>query len=959
MRKFLHIFTNLLVPLVLLSGCLVDSQKANQIFESGQFPKVLQNLASPIPDSSTLHKAKQEGSKETTLLVGVIDSGVDYLHPRLKDKMAYQFSPEGDFLGVGKDILGEDNFPHPNLINGELFAFGAKGITEKNKIVDPLEDPIKTVNEMNQRFMELLTSNIRSEAKLNGTLFQKNCDEKSFSIFSIYHLVRHMIDDSIYKTYTGHYVSTLKGVKFLFSEGNTPQFRELYLDQFRDETKVEKELIEKVGHKVTEIAADYGHPGFIRNIVNKKWRLDDNDSIYPCFGPGSSNKTIHFVEGFDDFVEVAKKTIEEFEEEKSFLAMLKPLSDFRANNDNTLISVSDKIREENTLRNFGKTWNKSNNPTNKKYNSIKKVNDSFCFSLSDEDFVKLSENSPLNPHIKSKIAMEMGTKFIKNFETLNSRFATDSKIRERRKQSKINKERFDRITPLLNEMINEFGPKLFYCSTQNETHKRFFSPQDYSNLKKEAKNTENPYLGSKSQKNSHGTHVSGIISTQHNDLRIFPIRVITDTPVYEREKSIENFEWFKENFLQFIKNHKTALLAIRDDFVDIPKNLTNLGPKDDLTPLYTYIESEFNRLIDFDYYLDHLTLDVYFIRELTLAMKEVGANKLKVVNVSLGTEKLIELTNALSLDKDTNRKEVFSFFEYEFFKNYIAKVAKDNASQSLFVIAAGNSKIWLDGKSHSALPCDLSSRKLSDAEKKYSIKDNNLPQNNMTNILCVGSINSKSDLSSFTNIPLTDIPFVVTEGEYILSPVKTTDCSIESELFTKRYGEKLEKLNLYSTEGDRELTDFVLAMLKEYNPSVFEEYHRLKDKDKRHKLLTKYLEQYYTLPFKQQSRLISQHLANNCAKRGKDKLNYLSGTSMATPFVTGHIGKWLISEAKSRGIKPSDLYHHPDYTPEKIIQKIMNKSPVYECAKLKGVCQIKDISKIDYPKSRVFFIKQI
>src|SRR5690606_2925794 len=149
-------------------------------------------------------------------------------------------------------------------------------------------------------------------------------------------------------------------------------------------------------------------------------------------------------------------------------------------------------------------------------------------------------------------------------------------------------------------------------------------------------------------------------------------------------------------------------------------------------------------------------LDYLFFEEIIEAIEYIGEKRIKLANMSLGTK----VERGISDGDEADINEVFSILDFEYMKYKIDASIKALASKTLFIIAAGNDGNWIDGQTRSALPCDISSPYLKEVPNGSS-----LPNNQIDNVLCVGSIGPKGDLSPFTNILLTDTPMIFAIGE--------------------------------------------------------------------------------------------------------------------------------------------------------------------------------------------------
>ena len=71
-------------------------------------PKDLLHLANPTPDLNTCEQ-------KFAIKIGVIDTGVDYNNPLIKNNIAYNCNEENMPIGFGRDDLGQDDWASPYL----------------------------------------------------------------------------------------------------------------------------------------------------------------------------------------------------------------------------------------------------------------------------------------------------------------------------------------------------------------------------------------------------------------------------------------------------------------------------------------------------------------------------------------------------------------------------------------------------------------------------------------------------------------------------------------------------------------------------------------------------------------------------------------------------------------------------------------------------------------------------
>ena len=111
------------LALLFLSGCFeVSIQDARELFENGKLPELIDGVANPKP--RVTEEQIRNAQTAPHLRVAVIDNGVDYNHPYLRDKISYDY--EGNkVVGAGYDVMGQDRWSHPNIFDVDIMSFGA------------------------------------------------------------------------------------------------------------------------------------------------------------------------------------------------------------------------------------------------------------------------------------------------------------------------------------------------------------------------------------------------------------------------------------------------------------------------------------------------------------------------------------------------------------------------------------------------------------------------------------------------------------------------------------------------------------------------------------------------------------------------------------------------------------------------------------------------------------------
>ena len=389
--------------------------------------------------------------------------------------------------------------------------------------------------------------------------------------------------------------------------------------------------------------------------------------------------------------------------------------------------------------------------------------------------------------------------------------------------------------------------------------------------------TKHPYIAAESNENSHATHVSGVIAKQHPSIRIVPVRVTTQSVALAKEHKDE----IQENILSQFK-----------EFMHSPY----------FEPLKSQIASEYggikvtdSQIINkLEKYLTTQSLNGVFISDVIQAVSDVGAEQVKLANVSLGTT----FKKNYSLDQKIPSmvEDIFS----EFARFQIGKTIQEKAPGTLFMIATGNDGGWIDGISKSAFPVGITSLRMIKIAKERSLAPS--PNNSIKNVLAVASINQNGTLTPFTNLLLDpNIPQIFSTGEEIMSSVPSKSTSAALKVVTGktiRLSRLLAKMDFIRNKLDDALP-FSKKPVFDYNDLVL----RLK---------------FPTAINESLAALV--HLGSPVNRAS------MSGTSMATPTVTGLIARHIADRMQAENIQSDQIYNDPSFSPEKIIDAVMKMS---------------------------------
>lgn len=397
-----------------------------------------------------------------------------------------------------------------------------------------------------------------------------------------------------------------------------------------------------------------------------------------------------------------------------------------------------------------------------------------------------------------------------------------------------------------------------------------------SELRRYVYRTKHPYIAAESNGNSHATHVSGVIAKQHPNIRIVPIRVTTQTIVTSKDRQKDVVNYLLSEFEKF-----------RETSYFEPLN-------QELIREYGGIKvSDKNIVAGAKRYLKENSLNAIFIQDVLNAVEVAGKEQIKLANVSLGTT--FQKNHSLDKKMESLAEDMFS----EFARYQIGKTIQEKAPGTLFMIATGNDGGWVDGVSKTAFPVGITSLRLMKISKELNLPAS--PNNDIKNVLAVASINPNGTLTPFTNILLDpNIPEIFSTGEEIKSSIPAKALTATSELIHKKL-EPLKQLLVRMTS---------VLIRKNKNSSMEETEKRLEESE----LDIDFMEK---LP---ESVSLLLHMQEPITRAN------MSGTSMATPTVTGIVARYVAEKMKKENITMDEVYLHPSFKPETIIKDIMAMS---------------------------------
>ncbi len=399
-----------------------------------------------------------------------------------------------------------------------------------------------------------------------------------------------------------------------------------------------------------------------------------------------------------------------------------------------------------------------------------------------------------------------------------------------------------------------------------------------SDLRRYVIRTQHPYLSSESNGNIHATHVSGVIAHQNPNIRIVPIRVTTSSVALAPIRRKALVDQYLTEFSEWLQ---LPIVAELMNVVSAEYSGMKMTPKRAESILKDYLNTPKG------------TLDAVFINDVLKAVEAAGEQQLKLANVSLGTT--FQKDHSLEKKHESMVNDLYS----EFVRYKIGHTMNTKAPGTLFVVATGNDGGWLDGVTKAGFPVGITSTRFLEIAKRKNLPDT--PNNAVKNLLAVGSVNVNGTLTAFTNILIDPkVPQIFSTGEEIYSSVPAKNSANSTKLVAQGFDGLASAQLLISSSYDKENIEFTEKVRKQGLA----------------------LEAGSVIESLKKSISIKLHLD---APLGRQNL---SGTSMATPTVTGILANYLVQKMHKEHISSKDVYLHPSMMPEQVVKDVMAMAKV-------------------------------
>lgn len=854
--------------LILAFGCGVETQKVRESFENGFASKEIQKLANQElelrGETEKIIARTQRDQNEFTLPVAVIDNGVDVAHPDLVNRFIYKIDGE-KIVGVGHDFMGEDEIASSALINPELFAITAAKVNN-GLIVLGTRNPFEFLLKQNQLFTIHFMNNFKADPVLQNSLFAR-IDADSFNIFGLYNI----------------YLSRDKKVYFdpeIYAQKKTDGL--LLKASFRTDVIENPALADEWTFRE------------IHSLLDPQYFNQRADGATALF------RVLQRIEHGDRMFNLIVESFKSYPFLGELDAATELLVDYRVSR-NQSINVDRDAEKESAVSFMSSSLEYELQGINA-IDPLLKLKS----RLSTMELVHLDLGREKTSYPQFAVNADSAAQaFDRSLETFKEYKNVLGQIKLSATE-KYAKKTFD-VTQANVEKMNKFILKERAGDFQELGNREFVS--DFSSRYRRVHfRTNHPYLSALAESESHGTHVSGIIAQQNPNIRIYPIRITTRSAVVTNNEFARLSDEFKVQFKNWlaepivVRSIYSKVPTLRFDFANEPVST------EDRTAYAAKLMESMEEAIDMDF--ESGSLNFIFFEELEKAIAHVASQKIKVANISLGAEMDQKIPRFSEIDPEKDMVKFFNFLHFENVKFRLGKFLTTEARNTLFVVAAGNSSAWVDGKTRSALPVDLSSRFFEQFEDGQTYI---APNNHIANILGVGSLNPDQDLSSFTNVLLgLKTPMIFAEGEDILSPIKSTDGSSVQQYIM----EKIPMIGMPVDVADSRMMDLI-KKLPQYKD--FAGQDTFADQVS--------ADWYQSFGYHQ---VLQNTAVFHLAAKYNDHRGRMSGTSMATPAAVGYIADQILKYAQENQIAKTDIYDNENFTPTKLIQRLeASGSPLF------------------------------
>jgi hypothetical protein len=824
----------------------VSAQYPAQFFVDGKIPQMLVDFRSQQyllqQHKEEIIKRSKEDEGKPLVTIGVLDIGADLENKALREHIKFDIK-DGKIVGAGYDHMSQTPWGTHQLLDPWIYAIGAESVNEFGQIkLQDTQSPIKHLLNLNSLVVDQVLLEIKNNPQLQNTFFSK-LNKKNINMIGILKLAQIPVS----------------------------------LEEY--EQNLKNGEIYKLNSQNTEKA-----PGLVKSFINNpelQWVMNPSTGLPD--GLELLADKISQLQGADEFMKIISGVLQT----KEIITPLKK----EIGNLNKFFQIHHFATGSQVAEIFPYTMVKMSNLI-----ALQQLGSQIESPLFDY-FMLLRRLKLENPSLKWDVLLDNSFKI---YEALLQSYHQDNV--NKKEYSLIDEtEKYlsdlDYLKKFVYELDKESKLDVVFDQFMNEGKVPWIKGFSSSNRKMLVRGL-NPVLHPESQYADHGSHVAGTSKAYFKDYRVFPIRVslgmVKANPIIQDEFVNKNMQalqsWLELPIVsRSIMNTFKKDAKISGDILNYDLNSEN-GRK------------AFVKFLMTDYFNNYLRVGASrggivgqsLLWEIRESAKMLADRKIPFANLSLGGE-----VEQPDYDKyqDRNEEKIKATLDYiyaEFEKYHIAEALSTVGKNTLYMMAAGNSKNYADNESRTDYPAGLSSPWLAKNRKQGET----LPTDGMKNVAVVMSLNETNSLSNYTNLILSGDEVIAIRGEDILS--QTTSHSQWS--VKKTFRRVLPEVRLF-----------------DFNPEDNRFVNFLKKTNMPESLVKVSIKM--AKSFVQVSKLFLFHKYN-------DKMDLKDGTSMATPTAVAMAAEIFqkrlarLSKKLGRVVTEAEIYGKAGFTPEDIMEVV-------------------------------------
>lgn len=178
----------------------VESQVPEQFFVQGQVPQSFLNGPKKLTgwkqyENKIIERVEADKKTKGLVPIAIIDTGMDPSNDFARQIMMWDVE-DGKVVGAGRDFQSNNRWGFPHNRDPWMYVFGSQGIDENGRILSAVEDPIKQLDELNERIMAKLIEVVKNNPSLKNSFFTK-INASNTNMIGLLRLVNYPINEEM------------------------------------------------------------------------------------------------------------------------------------------------------------------------------------------------------------------------------------------------------------------------------------------------------------------------------------------------------------------------------------------------------------------------------------------------------------------------------------------------------------------------------------------------------------------------------------------------------------------------------------------------------------------------------------------------------------------------------------------------------------------------------------------